>query len=260
MKNPIKMDDLGVPLFLETPKYLFLDMIFWDQKIWTCRPTLPEVRQALGVSAPSSVANPSTSGAPKREVEGGFVEEFFGAFFAMVKTWPFQRLLVTSNYIGDLKVTPIESPGSWGFFFATFFVFEFQFIIGFMSHPVRFCEYKPFPKHSRVNLEKVSIPASQQKKTNKKRPRLPGGAFIFNLFIPILGEEIFPFLILAHIFQMGWGIQPPPTSWAPRKTTPKTTTGDSIQAPLAINNGVCRRVVLQVQVEVDSVPWVDCRA
>ena len=38
-----------------------------------------------------------------------------------------------------------------------------------------------------------------------------------------------------------------------KKTTPKT-----IQAQPAVN-GV-RRVVLQVQVEVDSVPWVDCRA
>ena len=34
MENPIKMDDLGVPLFLETPmSQLVLFLLYWE-KIW----------------------------------------------------------------------------------------------------------------------------------------------------------------------------------------------------------------------------------
>ena len=31
MKNPIKMDDLGVPLFLETPIYIYVYMYYIDE-------------------------------------------------------------------------------------------------------------------------------------------------------------------------------------------------------------------------------------
>ena len=34
MENPIKMDDLGVPGFLETPKYLWLWIIIFAQPIF----------------------------------------------------------------------------------------------------------------------------------------------------------------------------------------------------------------------------------
>ena len=33
MENPIKMDDLGVPLFLETPIQLVLFLLYWE-KFW----------------------------------------------------------------------------------------------------------------------------------------------------------------------------------------------------------------------------------
>ena len=36
MENPIKMDDLGVPLFLETPKCLFLLSVFFAAYPWLC--------------------------------------------------------------------------------------------------------------------------------------------------------------------------------------------------------------------------------
>ena len=38
MDNPIKMDDLGVPLFLETPIYTYIHMTYY--KILTLFPTL----------------------------------------------------------------------------------------------------------------------------------------------------------------------------------------------------------------------------
>ena len=31
LENPIKMDDLGVPLFLETPIYIYIPNNFWGQ-------------------------------------------------------------------------------------------------------------------------------------------------------------------------------------------------------------------------------------
>ena len=33
MENPIKMDDLGVPLFLETPNYIYKYVIYYESTI-----------------------------------------------------------------------------------------------------------------------------------------------------------------------------------------------------------------------------------
>ncbi len=39
MENPNKMDDLGVPLFLETPMWIFIFFVFW-RKVWVMQPYL----------------------------------------------------------------------------------------------------------------------------------------------------------------------------------------------------------------------------
>ncbi len=48
MENPIKMDDLGVPLFLETPIYIYIHMALNHVKGLYPQPTLPVVDLSKG--------------------------------------------------------------------------------------------------------------------------------------------------------------------------------------------------------------------